>query len=66
MTATNKGRRLVLHFDINKTVVMKDAYNKSPTIEITVLLPFLKLNLGLKNPSRYRLGQDSYEKGGSR
>ena len=38
MNASGKGRRLVLHFDINKTIVMKDSLDELPSVTLTVSL----------------------------
>lgn len=39
----NKARRLVLHFDVNKTIIMKDTSNSLHSVELTV--SYLKFTL---------------------
>lgn len=33
-----KGRRLVLHFNVNKTVIMKEGLNNLPSVAMTVFI----------------------------
>jgi len=42
-----KPRRLVLHFDINKTIVMRDPSNNLNNSTLTVIKPYLTLNIGM-------------------
>lgn len=65
MSVAAKGRRLILHFDLNKTIIMKDAFNKSPTIEITVWRYGYKF-LGIKDTFSDCVGKDCDEEGCSR
>lgn len=37
MSVAGKGRRLILHFDINKTIVMRDSIDHTPSVTLTVL-----------------------------
>ena len=57
VTATKGGRRLVLHFDINKTIVMKDTTSNVNNSTLTVSTLIVNI-LGVKPISRTLLGKD--------
>jgi len=63
--AGSKPRRLVLHFDINKTIVMKDTTNNLNNATLTVSF-YKKLKyffIGLQHPCQFSLGQTSNQEG---
>ncbi len=57
--AGSKPRRLVLHFDINKTIVMKDTTNNlnNATLTVSYFLNLKSISIGLQYPCQFGLGQ---------
>ena len=50
------SRRLILHFDVNKTILMKDSIMSLDSVKLTVLAIKVMDFIGLPNHSQCSLG----------
>jgi len=60
-----KPRRLVLHFDINKTIVMRDPSNNvnNSTLTVSVLVSYISLAIVMQPACQARLGKACTQEG---